>query len=72
MSTRIKRFIGVSIDEKQVTIIKTEEEHQNAPGKFNVPVFTLSTGEHLNPLNKECTKFQILDSEIKVGIIQEK
>ena len=72
MSTKIKRFIGVSTEKKQVTIIKTEEEHLNVPGKFKIPVFTLSTGEHLNPLDKECTKFQILDSEIKVAIIQEK
>lgn len=40
MSIRIKRFIGVSTDKKQVIIIKTEESHLFAPGKFNLPVFT--------------------------------
>lgn len=69
---RITNYPAVNSNNKQVQIKKYEEEHPDVLGKYKLPVFKLSTGEHLNPLNSECTKFRIGESEIMVAILPEK
>ncbi len=42
MSNKIERFIGVSDDKKQVTIVKITKPKPGYPGLFNIPEFELS------------------------------
>lgn len=69
MKTKIEHFIGVTSEKKQVKVIKITEPMKGYPGKFKLPIFQLSTGEHLNPIDKENIRFSIIGTNTLVGII---
>lgn len=66
---KIEYFVGVTSENKQVKVVKRTEPIPGHPGKDKIPIFELSTGEHLNPLDRDLVIFRIGDSEIKVAIL---
>lgn len=71
MKAIIEQFVGVTSERKQVKIIKITEPINGYPGKYKIPSFKLSTGEHLNLIDKENMKFSILGTNAFVWIVRD-